>query len=179
MNLEDIFNDKDYLIIVKDVLNNSEFQKRKNYAHHGDITVYEHSLKVSYLAYKISQKMKNVKTTDIAIGGLLHDFYYNPWPEDHVKRKFLEMHCFVHASEALQNSKEYFSDFLDDVVEDIIKKHMFPLNIVPPKYKEAWLISLVDKIVSLEVLKEPQFFKCLFRLPEKAKPRSRKRVLKK
>ena len=43
----------DYYEIVKNILDNEEFKKRKTYAHHGSITVYEHSIKVSLLAYKI------------------------------------------------------------------------------------------------------------------------------
>ena len=39
-------------------------------------------------------------------------------------------------------------------VEDIIKKHMFPLNSRPPRYKESWLISIVDKYVSMEIFKD-------------------------
>ena len=46
----------DYYEIVKDILENNEFKKRKEYAHHGSISVYEHSLKVSILAYKLSKK---------------------------------------------------------------------------------------------------------------------------
>ena len=30
--------------------------------------------------------------------------------------------------------------------ENIISRHMFPLNIVPPMCKEAWLVCLADKI---------------------------------
>ena len=29
---------------------------------------------------------------------------------------------------------------------------MFPLNIVPPKYKEGWVITYADKVLSLDVL---------------------------
>ena len=46
----------DYYLIVKDILNSDEFIKRKNYRHHGDISVYEHSLKVSRLSYEIAKK---------------------------------------------------------------------------------------------------------------------------
>ena len=46
-------------------------------------------------------------------------------------------------------------------VENIILRHMFPLNIVPPKYLESWLITLTDKYVSLEVV--PYLLKKLVR----------------
>lgn len=32
---------------------------------------------------------------------------------------------------------------------------MFPLNIVPPRYLESWIISSVDKYVSMEIFNEP------------------------
>lgn len=41
---------------------------------------------------------------------------------------------------------------MTDKISDIIVKHMFPLNIRPPKYAESWIITCVDKIVSLEIL---------------------------
>ena len=47
-------------------------------------------------------------------------------------------------------------------VENIILRHMFPLNKIPPKYLEGWLVTFADKAVSFEVFKEPtallQFF---------------------
>lgn len=159
--------DVEYINIIRDVLKNEEFKKRKNYRHHGDITVYDHSLKVSYVAYKIAKKLGNLDPVEVAIGGLLHDFYYEPWQENYEKKKRGETHCFVHAFEALKNAKDNFPELLDDVIEDIIEKHMFPLNAALPKYKEAWLITIVDKLVSLEVLKQPEFFERLFEVKEK------------
>lgn len=159
--------DVEYLNIVRDVLKNEEFKKRKFFRHHGNITVYEHSLKVSYVAYKISQKFEWLNSSEVAIGGLLHDFYYEPWQENHEKKQQGESHCFVHAFEALRNAKDNFPELLDEVIEDIIEKHMFPLNSALPKYKEAWLITIVDKLVSLEVLKQPEFFERLFEVREK------------
>ena len=159
--------DVEYINIVRDVLKNEEFKKRKNYRHHGDITVYDHSLKESYVAYKMAKKLGSLDQVEVAIGGLLHDFYYEPWQENHEKKKRGETHCFVHAFEALRNAKDNFPELLDAVIEDIIEKHMFPLNTALPKYKEAWLITIVDKLVSLEVLKQPEFFDRLFEVKEK------------
>lgn len=162
MNIND-----DYYLIVKDILNSEEFIKRKKYRHHGDISVYEHSLKVSKLSYEIARKInlsfkKQIfNEYDMAIGALLHDFYYKPYTEDHTKKPFFKQHGFVHAREALENSKKFFPKYVNKRVENIILRHMFPLNIVPPKYLESWLITFTDKYVSLEVV--PYLWKKLVR----------------
>lgn len=153
--------DKEYYEIIKEILNNEEFQKRKQYNHHGKITVYEHSLSVSIKAYNYAKKHRKYDAKSVAIGGLLHDFYYKPWQDNKEKKPFLKKHGFTHAKEALENSKNVFPDLMNEKIENIIERHMFPLNKIPPKYKEAWLITIVDKIVSLEVIFEPTFFKSL------------------
>jgi uncharacterized protein len=33
---------------------------------------------------------------------------------------------------------------LNDIEEDIIRKHMWPLTLVPPKYKESFIVSFAD-----------------------------------
>lgn len=143
--------EKEYYEIVKEILEHEEFLKRKSYKHHGEITVYEHCLKVSTISYKIAKKFKKFDANSVAIGGLLHDFYFKPWQDSHEKRPFLKKHGFVHANEALVNSKKYFPQYIDKKTKNIIERHMFPLNKVPPKYKEAWLVTFVDKYVSMEV----------------------------
>jgi uncharacterized protein len=150
--------DKEYYEIIKDILNHEEFQKRKTYKHHGSITVYDHSLKVSLLAYKLSKKWKTMDSKSVAIGGLLHDFYDKPWQEVKENKPFFQKHGFVHANQALKNAEYYFPEYMNKKIENIIERHMFPLNKIPPKYKEAWLITLVDKWVSLEVILYPTFF---------------------
>lgn len=152
---------KEYYEIVKDILESDEFKKRKDYPHHGSITVYEHCLKVSYLAYSISKFFKSFDKKSVAIGALLHDFYDKPWQNVTPKKSFFKKHGFVHANQALRNSEKLYPEHLNAKVKDIIKKHMFPLNITPPKYKESWLVTLCDKLVSLEVLKKPAFFQAL------------------
>ena len=85
----------------------------------------------------------------------MHDFYYNPWQESSEKKPFFQQHGFVHAKEALENSKKVFPDLMNPVIENSILRHMFPLNIIPPKYRESWLVTFADKKDSLSILKHP------------------------
>ena len=64
---------EEYYEIVKDILNNEEFIKRKTYRHHGNITVYDHCLRVSIMAYKISKRLKlgDYKEADLVLSLLL------------------------------------------------------------------------------------------------------------
>lgn len=153
--------DAEYYKIVKEILEHPEFQKRKEYVHHENSSVYDHCLAVSILSY-LWAKQWNCDYKSAAIGGLLHDFYDKPWQTknhkavDHPKTKFFEQHGFVHAAEAVKNSYRFFPQLMNPKIENIIRRHMFPLNIRPPRYKEGWIITMVDKYVSLDVLKSPK-----------------------
>lgn len=150
---------KHYYDIVRPILDNEEFKKRKNWRHHGDTSLYDHSLQVSLLAYRLSFHFKSMDNDIIAIGGLLHDFYNKPWMENTEKKPLLQKHGFVHAAEARENAYLYFSELMNPVIDNIILRHMFPLNKIPPKYKEAWLVSLADKIVSIDFLEKENIVK--------------------
>ena len=147
---------KEQLQIVANILENEEFKKRKSFCHHGTISVYEHSIKVTILAYKIASKLRHVDLNSVVIGSLLHDFYFKDWQSYKEKRPLLKKHGFVHAKEALINSEKFFPELINEKTRNIILRHMFPLNKIPPKYKEAWIVSIADKIVSLETLLQPQ-----------------------
>lgn len=149
--------DEEFFIIISCILESEEFKKRKQYEHHINESVYEHSYKVAYLSYKIAKKL-NLDYKSAAIGGLLHDFYEKPWlingklaPK--VSNKIKDKHGFAHAKNAANNAKAFYPDLIDEKIENIIKRHMFPLNITPPKYKEGWIIVFVDKYVSLTIFK--------------------------
>ena len=133
--------DEDYLNIVKHILNSNDFLKLKKCEHHG-ISRYDHSLKVSYQAYKFAKK-HNLDYKSVAIGGLLHDFFNDE--NVSLKEKFIS--TFNHPLKAEANALEKFN--VNTKEADIIKSHMFPLNLVVHKYKESWLVSLYDKKVAL------------------------------
>ena len=46
--------------------------------------------------------------------------------------------------EAHKNARRDFE--LNEIEQDMIRKHMFPLNPVPPKYRESWILCMADKI---------------------------------
>lgn len=151
-----ISDEEEFLKIVSPILNNEEFLKRKKFKHHGKTSLYEHSFAVSYYAYiwakKLHFKQKTVK--NVAIAGMLHDFYYEDWTKIKDNRPFFKKHGFVHAKEAKENSKKYFKEYMNNRILNAIERHMFPLNITPPKYKEGWIITLADKYVSMDVIKD-------------------------
>ena len=51
-----------------------------------------------------------------------------------------------HPSLALINSKEYFD--VNNIEENIIMTHMFPITKEKPKYKESKIVCICDKLVS-------------------------------
>ncbi len=155
--------ESEYYRIVKDILNSKEFQKRKNFMHHYNESVYDHVLRVSLDCYKIGKKFK-LDYKSLAIAGLLHDFYSNPWQVKKKKTKFFQKHGFVHAHEARVNAEKYFPELMNPKICSMIETHMFPLNKRIPRSKEAWLLTLVDKADSLEFLMHPLLFTGLVKL---------------
>jgi len=147
--------DENYIFIVKEILNHEEFIKRKTYCHHEDRSVYTHSLSVSIRSYKIAKFLRLDKNR-IAIGGLLHDFYYEDWQKNKSKKPFLKQHGFIHPKEALENSKKYFPTMIDKKTSNIIVRHMFPLTLIPPFFIESWIVTIIDKYVSFEIFKNPK-----------------------
>lgn len=162
INFDPNFND--WFLIVKPILLNKEFQKRMLYKHHYG-SVYYHSVLVSFLAYKFSLN-KKCDSKVCAVAGLLHDFYPYPWQYSkaleymdpvlycHLKmhKPFFKKHGFVHARQALENYHKVFPEFVNEKVDNAILRHMFPLNLALPKYKESWIVTYADKVIAMKEL---------------------------
>ena len=132
--------DKEYKKIVKSILRDNEFKKMYNIEHHG-ISRWEHLIKISYRSYVIAKKL-NMDYKSVARGALLHDFYLDG-DERSKKRKFLD--TFSHPKKALVTSQIIFD--INEIEENIIVSHMFPICFVLPKYKESILVNIVDKVI--------------------------------
>ena len=133
--------DLQYMSIVNNILDNDEFLKIRQIEHHG-ISRYDHSLKVSYYSYKIA-KVLHLDYEQTAVGGLLHDFFLSP--ENRTQKERLKS-VFTHPKQAVAMARTQFE--LTKKEEDMIRSHMFPINLSVPKYAESWIVSLVDKCVA-------------------------------
>ena len=152
-----IYQEKEFYMLAEPILRNTEFQRRRTFLHHND-SVYEHSLRVAFVSYKIAKflsKYKKINIRNVVVGALLHDFYIIPWREHKAKLPW-KMHGFVHGNVSASNCYQFFSSHMNKRIEDSIKKHMFPLTVIPPKYIEGWIITTADKYVSLEIFKNPK-----------------------
>ena len=149
--------------IIEPIIIEKEFQRRKEYPHHINESVYEHVIRVSYDCYKIGKRL-GMDYKALTIAGLLHDFYEKPWQYSNEKKPFFQKHAFTHAKEAVVNSKKYFgTDIITQKVESIMITHMFPLNKKIPRNKEAWLLTLIDKADSIDFILHPvTLFKIFF-----------------
>ncbi len=127
--------------ITNDILNNSIFSDLKDELHHG-ISRYQHCLRVAKGTYYITKKL-NMDYERATRAALLHDFYKDVDTVNYTTKETFKIHPDI----ALLNAKKYFD--LDYKQENIIASHMFPVCKTLPKYKEAWITSLVDKGVAI------------------------------
>ena len=129
--------------LVCDILENETVRTMDQFIQHSDVSCLEHSLHVSYLSYTLCRKL-GLDYVAAARAGLLHDFFLYDW---HVTRPEEGLHGFVHPARALRNADHHFS--LRPIEKDIIEKHMWPLTLAFPSYRESFVVSLVDKYCSL------------------------------
>ena len=142
--LYNIWEDEEYIGCTRDILNHEQFHRLKDYIQHGETTCLVHSVNVSYQSYLYCRKHR-MDWRSAARGGLLHDlFLYDG--HDHFKETGSRFHGFTHPKSAFKNADQFFH--LNKVEKDIILKHMWPLTIIPPKYKESVVVCMMDKYCS-------------------------------
>lgn len=137
-----IYNDKEFMKIASPILTNKEFIKTKSIVHHGN-TRYNHSVRVAYIAYTLC-KFFGCDISSTVRAGILHDFFLVRDDKNIATsaKMFIE-----HPSIAKENAINYFG--IDEKEQNIIESHMFPISVVAPKSKEAWLVTLSDKLVAI------------------------------
>lgn len=147
MNNDDKYLDRQYINIVRDILDNEEFEKMSSIVHHG-LDRKSHSIRVSYYSYKIA-RLIGLDYVGVARAGLLHDFFFENNQNSNICKRLQTL--IKHPDYALANAGKYFD--LTNLEKDIIRSHMFPISINLPLYAEGWLVNLVDDLVAIsEVL---------------------------
>ncbi len=135
-----------------DILDSEEYVKCAECIQHGNTSVREHEISVALACVNIARHLPlKFDYRALVRGSLLHDFFLYDW---HDKNKNVDNHALNHASYALRNAAESFS--INPIEADMIRKHMFPLNLAPPKYRETFILTLSDKIVTIAETLNPK-----------------------
>ncbi len=122
-----------------------KFKKTAGYIQHGVTSCMLHTIAVAYYSDRIAKKMHiRYRRRELLIGALLHDYFLYDWHDKAPERK---IHGFTHPRCALINADRDFE--LTKTEKNIIVRHMFPLTLIPPKVREAWIVCAVDKICSV------------------------------
>lgn len=140
------------LIIVqhygRDILESPGMEMSKGFMQHGDTSVFAHSLEVALICVQIAYFLprflsKRLNKRALVRGALLHDYFLYDW---HASGH--NLHGFFHPGRALKNADRDFS--LTSIERNMIKTHMFPLTLPPPKFKESWILAVADKICAVK-----------------------------
>lgn len=134
-----------------EILRSENSQKTRNHIQHGTISVRRHSIDVAGYSVLIAERLHiKYHKRELIRGALLHDYFLYDW-HDPEHCGLSNLHGFYHPGIALENAQKEYSLTWREV--DIIKKHMWPLTIIPPKCREAWVVTMADKYCStLETL---------------------------
>ena len=135
----DTINWNGFLDCLDGLLWTKEVQSMRQLPHHVG-NCYEHSVFVAYVAFRIARRY-GLDYKACARGGLLHDLYlYN----GRDKSAHPGCQCLDHPEFALRNARKLTK--LTPKEENIIVAHMWPLAIHLPRSREAWAVSLADKL---------------------------------
>lgn len=139
---EDIF--REY---AKDIITSQNFIKSGDHIQHGSMTVSEHCINVALHSIALSKKLGiQCNYRDLVRGALLHDYFLYDW-HDKNRVNIKKLHGFYHPGIALKNAQNEY--LLTEREKDIIRKHMWPLTVIPPRCREAWIVTTADKYCSL------------------------------
>jgi len=137
----------------KDILSSEGMRQAQSFVQHGSTSVYEHCVHVACMSLMIAARMRcAVDARAMVRGALLHDYFLYDW---HGPGHGL--HGFTHAKTAWRNARRDFR--LGRIEQDVIRKHMFPLNIAPPLCRESLIVCLADKACAVGEMRRARALK--------------------
>lgn len=145
---EKIQKDKEFQSIIKDLIENETVLEMKKYRQHYETNCFEHCYTASFYCYKICKKFK-LDYKSAARGAMLHDLFLYDWREKSDRKG---LHAFTHGKCAMENANKLFE--LNEKEQNMILRHMWPVTVVPPKYIEGFILTLVDKHCAIEEFNE-------------------------
>ena len=135
----------------REVIEHRHMQIERCCYQHGNVTTFEHSVRVACLAVWMADRAHlwyRVDLKSLIRAALLHDYFLYDWHDwDNGEHQW---HGFTHGHAALVNALKDFK--LNDIERNSIENHMFPMTPVPPRYIEGYLVQdheLIGRAVRL------------------------------
>lgn len=125
-----------------DILESEKFIASGRNIQHGNMSVRKHCYQVAKYSLLIADRFGiHVNRREMVRGALLHDYFLYDWHgPNHA------LHGFYHPGVALRKAGRDFR--LTERERDIIRKHMWPMTVIPPVCREAWVVTTADKYCS-------------------------------
>ena len=130
--------------LTEDLLEDPKAAEMKKYIQHGTVTTWQHCLNVARTSFLLARRLrwKLINERELVRAAFLHDYFLYDWHNHGDK-----LHGYHHPDIAAENAARDFT--LTKREENIIRSHMWPLTFRHiPKSREAFIVSVSDKIVS-------------------------------
>lgn len=132
----------EFFSIIDDIISNDTVKQMKNYRQHCNTSCYKHCMQVAYFTYIACKKLK-LDYISATRAAMLHDLFLYDWRKKYRNIELPGLHAFVHPQIALKNASEIFD--LNVIEKDVILKHMWPVTISFPRYRESYIVTVMDK----------------------------------
>ena len=166
-NMDSKYHLEEFFNIIQDILSNDTVKQMKNYRQHCNTSCFKHCMQVAYFTF-IACKALKLDYISATRAAMIHDLFLYDWRKKYRNIKLPGLHAFVHPLIALKNASKILD--LNDIEKDVISKHMWPVTISFPKYKESYIVTIMDKYSACletyfyvqEKLKQKTFYKTIY-----------------
>ena len=135
--------DEDFFAFARNVIDAGRMREAASHVQHGTTSTLLHSIAVAYEANALATRfgMDAARRNEVRRAALLHDYYLYDW---HDKERWHRFHGLRHPNFAAANARADYPDLTPDE-ENAIRRHMFPLTLIPPTSSVGWVVTLADK----------------------------------
>ncbi|MBP5169641.1 MAG: HD domain-containing protein [Oscillospiraceae bacterium] len=134
-----------------EVLNSERFLTAWNIPHHPHVSVAQHSLHVAKESCRLAEWLNrhgaHVSVDDAILCGLLHDIGMT---ENRVFSSPSWIKAYTHPQHGVDVAEKEYHVREDQA--DAIRRHMWPVCIIPPVHTLGWIVTAADKISSIKEL---------------------------
>lgn len=144
--------ERDVMRIGEDIVNSERFKKALQVRHHVKFNIAVHSLETAAFALRIARWLNrrgfSVDEENVVRASLLHDIGMT---ENPVFLSPSYKKAFSHPKEGRRIAESEFNANKEQL--DAIRRHMWPIGIVPPKHMTGWIVLAADKLSSMREAK--------------------------